>query len=107
MKTTLIILMIVLALVELWMWFRLMGRELRVEQRKVALKLLDLFGHARPGLRLVVVVEKLRVGGPQASALRLLRVLVRAKPGKGFLEPGAVGRRSVHRASERIQHALL
>lgn len=33
MKTTLIILMIVLALVELWMWFRLRGRELRVEQR--------------------------------------------------------------------------
>lgn len=33
MKTILIILMIVLALVELWMWFRLRGRELRVEQR--------------------------------------------------------------------------
>lgn len=33
MRTFLIILMIVLALVELWMWFRLRGRELRVEQR--------------------------------------------------------------------------
>ena len=33
MKTILIILMIVLALVELWMWFLLRGRELRVEQR--------------------------------------------------------------------------
>jgi hypothetical protein len=33
MKTILIILMIILALMELWMYFRLHGRELRLEQR--------------------------------------------------------------------------
>lgn len=33
MKTILIILMIILAIVELWMYFRLHGRELRLEQR--------------------------------------------------------------------------